>query len=196
MNINPDIKPTLSNWAVGRKHLGLEAVELRRMKEEMVAAKYGTMQSMAKWDEPTIRETYYKLEALRAKDPFVPRKPNYEDLPISSNAIIFELPSASQTSSLVRCHLKRQKDISIEGVKRFEEDIIKEGIKNMILYELPDTNQADPIGQVMRMRIPSPLPITSLLVNPIASKIQKWSSDKANHELTLVRETGKCKRLQ
>ncbi|MFS8027221.1 hypothetical protein Hanom_Chr16g01496011 [Helianthus anomalus] len=146
LKLNLAIKPTLPNWAAGRKLVGLKAGELTRMNEELAAAKYGSMQSIAKWDESTIRTTYKNLEALRAIDLLVPRKPNYEDLPISSKAITYELPSARQASSLVISHLKKQKDMSAEDVKRFEEDSMKEGIKNMIMHEHPNTNLTDLLG--------------------------------------------------
>ncbi|KAJ0456481.1 hypothetical protein HanIR_Chr15g0762951 [Helianthus annuus] len=45
LKLNPDIKPTPPNWKAGKKPVGQKAVDLRRMKEDMVVAKFGSMQS-------------------------------------------------------------------------------------------------------------------------------------------------------
>ncbi|MFS7906067.1 hypothetical protein Hanom_Chr01g00055001 [Helianthus anomalus] len=48
LKLNQDIKPTPPIWGVGRKPVGQKAIELRRMNEEMIVAKFGSMQSMAR----------------------------------------------------------------------------------------------------------------------------------------------------
>lgn len=94
IKLNPDIKPTPPNWRAGEKLVGQKALKLKRMKEDMAAGTFGSMQSMARCDVPTIKESYKKLEALRAKDPPVPKRSNYEDLnvPISSLLTLQSFP--------------------------------------------------------------------------------------------------------
>ncbi|MFS7978508.1 hypothetical protein Hanom_Chr10g00916321 [Helianthus anomalus] len=173
------MKPTPPNWATSRQLVGQKEVELKRMRKGMVATKFGSMQSMARLDEPTIKESYKKLEALRAIDALVPKRPNYEDLPISSPINPSEIPSAKHVSSMVRSHLKRQK---------YEDEIRNAGIRNELMFGHSDGKLEELLGKVLGKY--SPTPIKSVLVNPSAFKVLKWPSDRASHELKIVRADG------
>ena len=60
-----------------------KALELKRMKEELIIAEYGSKNSVSKWGEARVRATYKRLEELRKKDPTAPQKPDYSKAEVS-----------------------------------------------------------------------------------------------------------------
>src|ERR1043165_8522977 len=77
---NPPAKVSASNFSKGRDPA--RALKFKRMRQEIVAADYGEMKSVARWSELRLVETYKKLEENRNKDPNLPRKPVYPDEPL------------------------------------------------------------------------------------------------------------------
>ncbi|MFS8024553.1 hypothetical protein Hanom_Chr16g01464601 [Helianthus anomalus] len=53
------------------------------MKEEQVAADFGTKRHVARWKEDMVRSTYKRLEELRKKDPKIPQKLVYPEAEVS-----------------------------------------------------------------------------------------------------------------
>lgn len=90
----------------------------------------------------------------------------------------------------IRSNLKRQIKIFAEDLKKYEDEIRKEGIKNELMYGHPDAKPEELLGQVLGKQFPSPHPIIYTLRNPSSLKILKWSSNWTSHELTIVRANG------
>ncbi|MFS7946290.1 hypothetical protein Hanom_Chr06g00534271 [Helianthus anomalus] len=63
---DPSIKQTPPNWKKAKQVGPDEALKLKRMRAELVAADYGSTRSIARWSKLNIVETYKKLEDLRA----------------------------------------------------------------------------------------------------------------------------------
>src|ERR1043165_3273913 len=80
MTKNPPTKVSALDFIKGRDPA--KALKFKRMRQEIVAAKYGEMKSITRWSELRLVETYKKLEENRKKDPTLPRKPVYSDEPL------------------------------------------------------------------------------------------------------------------
>ena len=57
------------------------------MKEELVAADYGSLNQVMRWKEDKVRATYKSLEKLRKTDPTAPQKPDYPKAEVSKKTI-------------------------------------------------------------------------------------------------------------
>ncbi|MFS7961966.1 hypothetical protein Hanom_Chr08g00721141 [Helianthus anomalus] len=77
--IKENVKETPPVWANYKKNVPDGALKLKRMKEELIQADYGSRNQVTRWNEEKVIETYRRLEILRKKDPRVPQKPNYEE---------------------------------------------------------------------------------------------------------------------
>src|ERR1043165_4914933 len=77
---NPPAKVSAPDFSKGRDPA--RALKFKRMRQEIVAADYGEMKSVARWSELRLVETYKKLEENGKKDPNLPRKPVYPDEPL------------------------------------------------------------------------------------------------------------------
>ncbi|MFS8001684.1 hypothetical protein Hanom_Chr13g01193231 [Helianthus anomalus] len=67
-------RPTPANWKKAKQVDLNEALKVKRMRAELVAADYGSARSIGRWSKCNVVEAYKKLEELRAKDPNVPQK--------------------------------------------------------------------------------------------------------------------------
>ncbi|MFS7979223.1 hypothetical protein Hanom_Chr10g00924871 [Helianthus anomalus] len=124
------VKPTPLDWKKGKQVNPCKALELKRMKAELVAANYGSARSIARWSESNTVENYKKLEQLIAKDPKVPQKPVYPT--IAAIPQLTHTPKklllASALSANALRQIKRQKQNDEKDEQKYEE-IRKEGIK-------------------------------------------------------------------
>ena len=75
--IKRKITHTPPDWAKFKRNVPEKQLELKRMKEEMVVAEFGTKRQVARWKEDLVRSTYRRLEELRKKDSKIPQKPDY-----------------------------------------------------------------------------------------------------------------------
>ncbi|MFS7946188.1 hypothetical protein Hanom_Chr06g00533061 [Helianthus anomalus] len=99
-------------------------MKFKRMRVELVASNYGSARSITRWPKLNIKETYKKLEDLRAKDLTVLQKLVYP-------TTIVGRPQQTQTSKNLLStsalpanplnQLKRKKQSDEEDEQRFEE---------------------------------------------------------------------------
>ncbi|MFS8033886.1 hypothetical protein Hanom_Chr17g01574791 [Helianthus anomalus] len=79
MKKDPHMKKYAPNWMKYKKVDVDEALRYKTKRVELVAANCGTSRSIARWSKQNIDSTYKKQEELRKTDPFLPKKPVYED---------------------------------------------------------------------------------------------------------------------
>ncbi|MFS7888893.1 hypothetical protein Hanom_Chr00s000002g01600391 [Helianthus anomalus] len=124
MNNDPLVTKTPPNWKKAKQVDLDEALKLKRMRAELVAADYGSARSISRWSKLNIVETYKKLEELRAKDPNVPQKPVYPTTtaaqPPQTHTSKKLLSTSTLTANALR-KLKRQKQTVEEDEQRYEE---------------------------------------------------------------------------
>ncbi|MFS8025099.1 hypothetical protein Hanom_Chr16g01470951 [Helianthus anomalus] len=138
MNNNPLIKKTTPNWKKSKQFDPNNALRVKRMRGELVAADYGSARSIVRWLKQNVKETYRKLKEHRKKDPKVPQKTVCPQTTAgrpqqtqTSKKLI--LSSALPTTALNQ--LKRQRGTDKEDEKKFEE-IRKEGIGCRIVFQM------------------------------------------------------------
>ncbi|MFS7963769.1 hypothetical protein Hanom_Chr08g00742241 [Helianthus anomalus] len=82
--IKNKVKHTPPDWAKYKKNVPDKKIELRRMKEKLIAAHFGSENQVMRWREDKVRATYKRLEELRKKNPKVPQKPDYPEAEVST----------------------------------------------------------------------------------------------------------------
>ncbi|MFS7962688.1 hypothetical protein Hanom_Chr08g00729561 [Helianthus anomalus] len=136
---SPLQKATPPDWKKGKQVDQNKALKLKRMREELVAAKYGNARSVSRWSECKIVETYKRLEQLREKDPTVPKKPVYPTVVVPQQTLILKKQSSVSGLSIAALNqAKRQKQMS-EADEQMYDYYRKEGLKKQLLYHT-DTN--------------------------------------------------------
>ncbi|MFS7913554.1 hypothetical protein Hanom_Chr02g00143101 [Helianthus anomalus] len=75
--LDDKIKQTPLVWSNYKKNVPERALKLKRMKEQLIAADYGSRNQVIRWTGVKVLDTYKRLEELRKKDPTVPKKPDY-----------------------------------------------------------------------------------------------------------------------
>ncbi|XP_022031398.1 spindle assembly checkpoint component MAD1-like [Helianthus annuus] len=73
------IKHTPPVWSKYMKNVTDNVLRLKRMKEELIAANFGSRNQVTRWKEENVMASYKKLEELRKKNPNVPQKPDYPE---------------------------------------------------------------------------------------------------------------------
>ena len=163
------------------KKIGLEKeLRLKRKKDELVQAGFGSKRQISHWKDDKVHESYKKLEELRKKDPSVPQKPDYPATVVTYKRQ--PLITKKRTAPTAADYLSRkQKMADAERLaKEQEEKLIKIGVRQMLAEQLPSTT-----AQAVSSN-------KSLPRNPSDSKILKWKSDKQTHVLTLLRSDGEA----
>ncbi|MFS8002021.1 hypothetical protein Hanom_Chr13g01197181 [Helianthus anomalus] len=110
------IKPTPPVWSQYKKNVPERVLKLKRMKEELITANYGSMNQITRWTEVKVLEAYIRLEERRKKDPFAPKKPDYSASEVSTKQTQPTKRSAEPTvpSAIVFYQRKRQKQMDEE----------------------------------------------------------------------------------
>ena len=86
------------------------------MKEELVAADFGTKRQIARWKEDMVRSTYKRLEELRKKDPKVPQKPDYPEAAVSKRPSKLQNRRATAPTGSSIYKRRRQNQLGSETV--------------------------------------------------------------------------------
>ncbi|MFS7930455.1 hypothetical protein Hanom_Chr04g00344551 [Helianthus anomalus] len=116
---NPALKATPPNWKRAKFVDLVQTLKIKRMKEEPVAAQYGTSRQIARWSESKVVDTYKRLEKLRRTDPNVPRKPDYPPITIALKTTTPQQTQTSKRSSIAMPTIfldqrKRQREMEEE----------------------------------------------------------------------------------
>ncbi|MFS7963378.1 hypothetical protein Hanom_Chr08g00737371 [Helianthus anomalus] len=175
-----------------------KALELKRMKEELIIAEYGSRNSVSKWGEDRVRATYKRLEELRKKDPSVPQKPDYNKAEVSKRPPKLQAKRTSAPTGAAIYKRRSQKQLDAETTQELiaGDDLVKEGIKRMIEETLDMNKYASTVQPVMnRPASPNSSTNKNLPRNPSGSKVLKWKTDKQTHVLTVFRSDGEVKKL-
>ncbi|MFS7979731.1 hypothetical protein Hanom_Chr10g00931141 [Helianthus anomalus] len=121
------IKPTPQVWSQYKKNLPKSTLKLKRMKEELITANYGSRNQIARWKEIKVIDTYKKLEERRKKDPSVPKKPDYPASEVSIKQTVPTKRSAKPIvpSAAIVYQTKRQKQMDEEEHAQQESQYFK-----------------------------------------------------------------------
>ncbi|MFS7929448.1 hypothetical protein Hanom_Chr04g00332661 [Helianthus anomalus] len=115
---DPGMKKSAPNWSKYKKAIADLALEYKRKKQELVAAKVGTAKAIAKWSRQYTDMAYERLERRRETDPTVPKKPTYKDKkaddPQQQALSLKTLFTSSNTTIISFDHRKRQKQMEGE----------------------------------------------------------------------------------
>ncbi|KAJ0493154.1 hypothetical protein HanIR_Chr12g0582921 [Helianthus annuus] len=116
-----------------------KALELKRMKEELITADYGSKNSVSKWGEARVRATYKRLEELRKKDPTAPQKPDYSKAEVSKRPPKLQIKrnTAPAGAAIYKRRSKNQSGAGAESIQDLDagNDLVKEGIRLMMKEE-------------------------------------------------------------
>ncbi|MFS7998435.1 hypothetical protein Hanom_Chr12g01153801 [Helianthus anomalus] len=83
--LDKKIKQTPQVWSKYKKNVPEKVLMLKRMKEELIVANYGSRNQVTRWTEVKVFETYKRLEERRKKDPTAPQKQDYPKVVFQSN---------------------------------------------------------------------------------------------------------------
>ncbi|MFS8010261.1 hypothetical protein Hanom_Chr14g01294951 [Helianthus anomalus] len=169
LKLFPNITPSTPNWKDGKKPNDKRALKMKRMKEELVAANRGTMETLAKWNDSTTFKSYKQLDIQREKDPSLPKRLEYEqqDFPINTLINSSEFHSARIIAKAARKFIKKKHNL--------KKDTRKE--------DLACTIKGRPVS-------PKSSEITLVPANLPSQRILKRKSGKDTYELTLLRASG------
>ncbi|KAJ0532426.1 hypothetical protein HanIR_Chr09g0396681 [Helianthus annuus] len=204
MNKDHQMQKSAPNWKQYKKVEVDEVLKYKRMRAELVAAKYGTAIQIGKWSRQYTDQAYNKLEERRKTDPSLPKNPVYKDettVRRRQTTTSKKLFSSTDVSIVVLNQRKRQQLMDEEDEKR-EVEIRKESIRNQLQYGLDDASlqlqaQVAQTLQTLASRPQSPNSSQTKLLprNPLDPKILKWKSDKQTHELTLTKSDGSVEKI-
>jgi len=196
--IKNKVKHTPPDWSKYKKNMPDKTLELKIMKEELVAADYGSKNQVMRWREDRVRATYKRLEELRKKDPKVPQKPDYSKAVVSTRPPKLQVKRATAPAGAAIYKRRDQNQLDTETVTELMagDELVKEGIKVMIAETL-GLNQPASTAQTVITR-PASLNTSSnknLPRNPPYSKVLKWKTDKQTHVLTVFKSSGEVKKI-
>ncbi|KAJ0916301.1 hypothetical protein HanPSC8_Chr06g0260061 [Helianthus annuus] len=191
--IKRKVTHTPPDWAKFKKNVPEKQLELKRMKEELVVAEFGTKRQVARWKEDLVRSTYKRLEELRKKDPKIPQKPDYPEAAVSKGPSKVQIRRATAPAGTAIYKRRTQSQFGAETVQEIlaGNAVLKEGLLRTLKEELEQENSATTAQPVMnRPASPNTSANKHLPRNPPGSKIQKWATDKQTCVLTLLRSGG------
>ncbi|KAJ0434557.1 hypothetical protein HanIR_Chr17g0883021 [Helianthus annuus] len=194
--IKRKVTHTPPDWARFKKNVPEKQLELKRMKEELVVADFGTKRQVARWKEDLVRSTYKRLEELRKKDPKIPQKPDYPEAAVSKGPSKLQIRRSTAPAGTAFYKRRSQSQLGAETVQEIltGNAVVKEGLLRTLKEELEQENSAPTAQPVMnRPASPNTSANKHLPRNPPGSKIQKWATDKQTRVLTLLRSGGEVK---
>ncbi|KAJ0464703.1 hypothetical protein HanHA300_Chr14g0530271 [Helianthus annuus] len=175
-----------------------KALELKRMKEELIVAEYGSSNSVSKWGEARVRATYKRLEELRKKEPTTPQKPDSSKAEVSKRPPKLQAKRTAAPTGAAVYKRRSQNQFGAETVQDLVagSDLVKEGIM-LMMKEESELEQSASTAQPVMNRPASPNTSTNknLPRNPPGSKVLKWKTDKQTHVLTVFKSSGEMKKL-
>ncbi|MFS7953596.1 hypothetical protein Hanom_Chr07g00620591 [Helianthus anomalus] len=129
--IKRKVTHTPPDWAKFKRNVPDKQLELKRMKEELVAADFGTKRHVARWKEDMVRSTYKRLEELRKKDPKIPQKPDYPEAEVSKRPSKLQIRRTTAPTGAAIFKRRSRKQLDAESLQELMagDDLVKEGIK-------------------------------------------------------------------
>ncbi|KAJ0870250.1 hypothetical protein HanRHA438_Chr11g0498261 [Helianthus annuus] len=136
--IQDKVKQTPPVWANYKKNIPERTLKLKRIKEELITADYGSRNQVTRWTEEKVLATYKRLEELRKRDPTAPKKPDYPEtvVPVKQQKLPIRRPTAPHATILYQRRKQKQMDELTKEDKAQEEYIIK-----MVLQTLMEEKQ-------------------------------------------------------
>ncbi|KAJ0433265.1 hypothetical protein HanIR_Chr17g0868341 [Helianthus annuus] len=196
--IKNKVKQTHPIWAKFKKNVPDRTLQLKRMKEELITANFGSKNQVARWKEDKVFASYKKLEELRKKNRNLPQKPVYPEavVPAKQQKLQIRRSTAPPAAILYQTRKQKQMDAETKADKAAGDYVVKIGLKQMIGEKLELTQTTNTAKRVIT-RPPSPNSpsIKPLPRNPLESKILKWISNKQTRVLTLIKTSGEVKKI-
>ncbi|KAJ0491663.1 hypothetical protein HanIR_Chr12g0566281 [Helianthus annuus] len=90
---------------------------LKRIKEELIVANYGSRNHVTMWTKVKVLETYKRLEERRKKDPTAPKKPDYPEVVVPVKQSLLIKRSVQPTVPTVAIFYQRNK-AKTDGCRR------------------------------------------------------------------------------
>ncbi|MFS7911679.1 putative fur-regulated basic protein A [Helianthus anomalus] len=109
--LDKKIKQTPPVGSKYKKNVPEKVLILKRMKEELIVANYGSRNLVTRWTEVKVLETYKRLEERRKKDPTAPKKPVYPEaiVPVKQALPIKRSVQTSVPTAAIVYQRKKQK---------------------------------------------------------------------------------------
>ncbi|MFS7947750.1 hypothetical protein Hanom_Chr06g00551911 [Helianthus anomalus] len=101
------VKHTPPVWVNYKKNVPDKTLKLKRMKEELITADFGSRNQVTRWKENKVITSYKKLEELRKKNPDIPQKPDYLETVVAPKQTL-QIKSAAGTTAVFE-QRKKQK---------------------------------------------------------------------------------------
>ncbi|MFS7973183.1 hypothetical protein Hanom_Chr09g00853621 [Helianthus anomalus] len=176
--IKRKVTHTPPDWAKFKKNVPDKQVELKRMKEELVTADFGTKRQISRWKEDVVRSTYKRLEELRKKDPSIPQKPDYPEAEVSKRPSKLQIRRTTAPTGAAIYKRRSQKQLDTETIQELiaGDDLVKEGIQRMIRETLELYQSATTTQPVMN-RPASQIPLL-INISQETHQAQKYKSGK------------------
>ncbi|MFS7946948.1 hypothetical protein Hanom_Chr06g00542321 [Helianthus anomalus] len=170
------VKHTPPVWANYKKNVPDKALKLKRVKEELIAADFGSRNQVTRWKEEKVTASYQRLEELRKKNPNVPQKPIYPEAEVSARPQKLQVRKFIVPPAAILYQRRKQKQMDAETPEDIAtgDEVIKMVLKQMIA-ENPELANAQSTAQpvITRPQSPNSSSIKTLPRNSLDSKILK-----------------------
>ena len=132
--IKNKVKQTPPIWAKFKKNVPERTLQLKRMKEELITAAFGSKNQVSRWKEDKVFASYKRLEELRKKNPNIPQKPDYPEAVVSAEPQKqqFRRSTAPPAAILYQRKNQKQMDKITAADKEAEDYLVKVGVKRII----------------------------------------------------------------
>ncbi|XP_021975447.1 actin cytoskeleton-regulatory complex protein PAN1-like [Helianthus annuus] len=106
------VKHTPPVWAIYKKNIPDKAIKLKRMKEELITAEFGSRNQVTRWKEEKVIASYQRLEELRKKNPNVPQKPVYPEEEVLTRPQKLQVRKSTAPPAAILYQRRRQKQMN------------------------------------------------------------------------------------
>ncbi|XP_022007445.1 uncharacterized protein LOC110906651 [Helianthus annuus] len=113
------VKHTPPIWSKYKKNVPENTLKLKRMKQELITADFGSRNQVTRWSEDKVIANYKKLEELRKKNPNVPQKPDYPEAVVPAKPQKLQIRRSTTSPAAILYQRRKQKQMDVET----EEDI-------------------------------------------------------------------------
>ncbi|XP_035838201.1 fibrous sheath CABYR-binding protein-like [Helianthus annuus] len=148
-------KQTPPVWSQYKKNVPERALELKRMKEELITANYGSRNQITRWIEVKVLETYKRLEERRKKDPTVPKKPDYSASVVSTKQTLPIKISVKPIVPPAAVFYQRKKQKQMDEEEKAQEAYIVKVVLQQMFAENPDPAKLQDVAKRVINIMPS-----------------------------------------
>ena len=128
------VKHTPPVWSKYKKNVPERTLQLKRMKEELITADFGSRNQVSRWKEDKVFASYKRLEELRKKNPNIPQKPDYPEAVVSAEPQKqqFRRSTVPPAAILYQRRNQNEMDKITAADKEAEDYLVKVGVKRII----------------------------------------------------------------